>query len=241
MKIRKLSVLALFLGGIVMMFGGCGVFGHHVATGDVVSRTFHLADFTEVSIGGSRDIVFRHSENHSVTIEMQESLFDVLRVDVRGRTLNISFDGSVTHSIRPRVYVYAPGLQSVSLSGSVSAAGHDANMFADVVSISMSGSGNAAFTMDVTRLGIGTSGSSRLELTGTADNVNIDQSGSGTISALNLQAQNAGISRSGSGSVYVSVSDSLDISASGSGRVRYRGNPSIMQSTSGSGTVSRID
>ena len=241
MMFRKFGLMALLLGGVAMIFGGCGAFGH-VATGDVVSRTFNVADFTAVDIGGSRDIVFRHSENHSVTIEMQESLFDILRVEVRGSTLNIRFDGSVTSiGVRPRVYVYAPLLERVSLSGSVSATADNADIFADIVAISMSGSGNAAFTMDVTRLGIGTSGSSRLEFSGRADNVDIEQSGSGTISALDLQAQDVSIRRSGSGGVYVSVSDNLNISASGSGRVRYRGSPSITQSTTGSGTVSRID
>ena len=240
---KKLIVFALFSLGTIMLLGGCvALGGHHVATGSVTTRTFQVDDFTAFNTGGNRDVVFRQGETSSVTITMQESLFDVLRIDVRSGTLDIGFDGSVSGANRQRVYVYASRpLQAVTLSGSVSATANDAAIFANDVTVAISGSGSVNFSLDVTQLDITSSGSSSLEFSGYADTVDIQRSGTGSISAFDLTARNVSISRSGSSRVDISVSDDLTVNSSGSGQIRYRGNPGVSIRSSGSGTVVRVD
>ena len=240
---KKLIVFALFSLGTIILLGGCGALGgHHVATGNVITRTFEVDDFTAFSTGGNRDVIFRQGEAGSVTITMQESLFDVLRIDVRGGTLSIGFEGSVTGASRQRVYVYAPRLlETVTLSGSVNATANDYAIFANDVAVATSGSVSADFSLDVAQLSISASGSSALEFYGSAGTVDIQRSGSGSISAFDLAARNVSISRSGSSNVDISVSDDLTVNSSGSGRVRYRGNPGVSIRSSGSGTVVRVD
>ena len=103
---KKLILLAILLTG-TMLLGGC-VVGGHAASGPMVSRSFDVGDFDSISIGGSREIIFRQSESSSVTIEMQESLFDILEVYVSGGTLHVYTQGAVINAGRQRVYVYAP-------------------------------------------------------------------------------------------------------------------------------------
>ena len=239
---RKLVLFALSLMGAAMILGGCvGVGGTHRATGDVISRTFDVGDFNAISIGGSREIIFRQSENSSVTIEMRESLFDITQVYVRSNTLHVYTRGSVTNPGTQRVYVYAPTLQAASISGSSNAADWDVVSIGSF-SLTASGSANIAIPLDVENLTVNASGSGRVELSGRADNADITRSGSGSVLAFDLQTQNASVARSGSSRVEISVSDSLNVVSSGSGSVRYRGNPgSVNTSVSGSSTVSRVD
>jgi len=236
---KKLIVFVIFLVAIVMLLGGCGSVGH-AATGPVVSRSFDVGDFTGVSIGGSREVIFRQRENSLVTIEMQESLFDILQVYVRGGTLHVYTDGSVFNPGRQRVYIYAPQLEAASISGSARATDWDI-ISVENFSLTASGSTNVSIALDVQSLNVTASGSSSVELSGSADTVDITRSGSGTISAFGLQTRNATVGRSGSSNVNISVSDNLDATSSGSGRLQYRGNPSVAQTVSGSSSVVRVD
>jgi len=238
---KRTIVLALFLLGSLMLMGGCGATlmgGGHQASGAVVSRTFDVADFDSISIGGSREIIFRQSDNVSVTVEQRESLFDILEVYARGGTLHVYFRGNtgVFNTGTQRVYVYAPSLEAANISGSARATGWDA-ISGDSFSLTASGSTNVTIPIDVNNLEINTSGSSTVTLSGRADTANISRSGSGSVNAFDVQIQDATVQSSGSSRVNVSVSDSLTATSSGSSRVRYQGNPSVTVSTSGSSSV----
>ena len=58
-----------------------------------------------------------------------------------------------------------------------------------------------------------------------AEEVNIGQSGSGNLSALNFNAENVIIGKSGSGDTSIGVTESFTVGSSGSGNIYYRGNP----------------
>jgi len=236
---RRIIVFAMFLMGSVMMLGGCGgnLIGQ-TASGPVVSRSFDVGDFTDISIGGSRDIIFRQSDSVSVTIEQRESLFDIIEVYVRGGTLHVYFPGpiGVTNPGAQRVYVYAPTLEAASISGSARAADWD-TIAGDSFYLSTSGSTNVNIPIDVNNLEVSSSGSSTVTLSGRADTADISRSGSGSVYAFDVQVQDATVRSSGSSRVNISVSDSLDVASSGSSRVRYRGSPSVRHSSSGSSSV----
>ena len=77
-------------------------------------------------------------------------------------------------------------------------------------------------------------------MTGTADGIDGDISGSGELDLLEVRARSARIDVSGSGGATVQVSERLDAKVSGSGDVRYRGQPVVQADVSGSGDVERI-
>ena len=77
-------------------------------------------------------------------------------------------------------------------------------------------------------------------MNGAARDLNAAISGSGTIKAQELQAENGKISIAGSGTCYVNVNDRLNVSIAGSGDVRYKGSPSVKSSVAGSGNISKM-
>ena len=238
---KKSIVFALFLAGAVILFAGCGIIkASHQASSDVVSRSFEPGDFNAINIGGPYEIIFRQSERAYVTIEVRESLFDILRVDVRGNALHVSTQANVTGAGNQKVYVYAPYLEGAVISGLATATDWDA-VSGENFSLTASGSASIKIALDVENLSVNSSGSGTARLSGRSDVVDISRSGSGGVQAFDLQTKNAVVGSSGSGRVEISVSDSLDVTSSGSGSVRYRGNPIVSQRTSGSGTVSRVE
>src|SRR5207249_2297124 len=76
-------------------------------------------------------------------------------------------------------------------------------------------------------------------LTGTAENSEVDISGSGKVDALDLKTVNCKANISGLGKCLIDVSDDLITDISGSGAVTYKNPPkSIHQNISGIGKIS---
>ncbi|MCL2376203.1 MAG: DUF2807 domain-containing protein [Defluviitaleaceae bacterium] len=244
MKKRIFGFMTLMTAA-VMILSGCATVGASVirGAGPVVSQTFDVGNFTDVSVGGSRIVIFREAAEHSVTIEMQESLFEYLTLEVRGGTLHVGQRAGVGIDFgrySPRVYIYAPSLEGINLSGSSNTEGWD-KIFAQNFFVSASGSSSIDIALEVETLEMHLSGSSRATLIGSADDVDISLSGSSRVLAEDLQAGSVDVGSSGSARVYIAVSDSLNVNGSGSSRVRYAGNPSVSVRTSGSSSVSPIN
>jgi len=242
---KRIFVLMIALVATVMMFSGCINVGAGVirGTGPVVSQSFDVGSFNDISVGGSRTVIFRESTTHSVTIEMQESLFEYLTVEVRNGTLYVGQRTGVGIEFgnnSPRVYVYAPSLEGVNLSGSSSTEGWD-KIYTSNFSIRASGASSIDIPLEVDTLSINASGSTRATLAGSANSVNVTISGSSRILAEDLQADMVDVQSSGSSYVYIMVSDSLNVNGSGSSRVRYVGNPAVSVSTSGTASVSPLN
>jgi len=213
---KKFFMLALLMSVVLVFFGGCtAVRGR----GPVASRDYEVASFTEVSTGGSNTVIFRQSENYALTIEMHENLFEHITPHVQNGVLTIRFNNAVNvnhGNNSPRIYVYAPSLEGINLSGSVSTEDWD-SINAENFSINASGSSKVDIPLEADSVNIRASGSARVNLTGNASSANVNASGSSRVD--------------------LAVSDSLNITASGSGRVTYTGSPVVSQSTSGSARV----
>ena len=233
---RKSLVGILVLVGVIILLSGCvgGVRG----TGSMVSRDFEVDDFNALNIGGSYQITWRQSDDMSVTVEMQENLFEFLQVTVRGDTLHIDSNRSfnTSSSNRPRVYIYAPYLEMVDFSGAVSADNWD-TIYGESFVLSGSGAADVNLALEVETLDIDLSGAGDFTLSGRADIVDIDLSGAAEVSADELQTSETSISLSGAGNVDIAVDDQLSVDISGAGRVRYTGDPTIEQSISGAGRL----
>jgi len=238
MKNRKNFIYCLVLVGVVILLSGCigGVRG----SGSMVSRDFEVEDFSALNIGGSYRVTWRQSDSVSVTVEMQENLFEYLQVSVRGDTLYIDStrNFNTSSSNRPRVYVYTPYLEMVDFSGAVSADNWD-TIEGERFFINASGAANIDITLDVEMLDLDLSGAGDLTLAGTAHIVDIIASGAADISADDLQTSETSISLSGAGSVDIAVSDHLSVDLSGAGRVRYTGTRLLIKVSLGLGELSK--
>jgi hypothetical protein len=210
--------------------------------GEMISRSFQVDDFTGLDIGGAYLISYRNSLGISVTVEMQENLFEYLQVEVKNRKLHVSSSKSFNisgNNNRPRIYIEAPHLDAINLSG---AAGTDEwdKITVESFFIDASGAANIAISLEVEQLDIKASGAAKLELDGNAGKANMSASGACKIKAGNLHTRESKINVSGASNADIACSDNLEVSASGASNVRYTGNPAVTRRVSGASSVKGI-
>jgi len=205
-----------------------------------VSRDFEVAEFSEINTGGANIVIFRNSEHHMVTVEMHENLFEHIDMRVQNGTLSVGFRGvSINHTTAPRIYVYTPYLEGLTLSGSASTEDWD-DVFAENFSIRASGASRVDMYLDASYTDIRISGSSRVELRGSSVTADVRASGSSVVLAANFYTREAELHASGSSQINISVSQNLNVIASGSSHIRYAGSPVISQRISGAARVEEI-
>ena len=251
-------VLALLLSAIMILNGGLVVSAGNVTyppdspeiyeevpDDSFVSRTFNVGSFNHVIVGGNWVVTYVQAPNHSIRVEMPSRWFDNYNFNVRSRTLRVERRGvlpSLSNSAQPRIYVYAPSLYSVNLSGFAVAENWSTVSGRDFT-INISGAARANLNLELTRnLVVNSSGTARLTLAGNTRDLRISGSGVVHIEAFGLQVTEARpVNLAGVGFVEITVSDRLNIQAAGTTRIYYRGDPRITQRITRSVQVIRVD
>ena len=219
---KKTVITLICVLGILLLFTGCaGITGNVRGTGDMVTRDIEVANFNSISVSGNFRVVYRQSDEVSLTVMMQGNLFDHLNTTVRGGTLQVGsrrgFD--TTGANRPTLYIYAPYLTAADFSGAVSASGWD-TIQGQGFTIDVSGAASMDISLDVRRLDVTVSGAVDLEFDGVADTINIDGSGAFNLAAGDLEIEGGRVNVSGVGNVYLSTLENINVNISGLGRVQ---------------------
>ena len=186
--------------------------------GPRTSQTRDVEPFTRVENDSSVDVRMRVGEPLSVRVLAGEKVIDDVRTEVRGGTLEVSFDHSGWGGDNVVVEATVPELTGVVVDGSgdIEASGIDGGDL-DVVS----------------------DGSGEVMLEGTVERLALDVDGSGDADLAGLDAREAHVFASGSGEADVSAVERLAVEVDGSGDVRYYGDPEVTQQIDGSGELSR--
>lgn len=168
--------------------------GHvEVGSGDVVSRSRAVGDFTEVEVGGGIQLQLA-SGPRQVVVKAQPNIADITRTQVAGSRLTVDTTSGFTSPDGLVVEVTTPRLTTLELSGGASASG----------SVGHAG-----------RLTIRMSGGARATVSGSATDLDLQASG-GAIPALgDLRAADATVDLSGGVVATLDVSGALKGSASG--------------------------
>lgn len=196
-----------------------------------------VSSFTQLTSEGDYDVYYSYSPNYSVSIEAESNLIPFIQTDIKGNDIvirtqrNKRFD----NHFPIKVFVQAPYINEVSLSGSGKIEIDSATTESFTMVVSGSGSINAAiYTSSFTSK---VSGSGHIYLTGYADQTDIDISGSGNIDSYDFIQGTCNADISGSGKMKVYVNDVLNAHISGSGTIYYRGNPQVNSHITGSGRI----
>ncbi|MCL2580773.1 MAG: DUF2807 domain-containing protein [Oscillospiraceae bacterium] len=245
MRRKLIAALSLLL--CVVMLSGClgvtiGSMGSGVrGEGPMVVFPVATGEFTAVNVGGAFEISYRQADTSSVTLEIQENLFELIEFNVIDGVLNIDSTGSFTidWGNSPRLTIYAPTLEQLTLTGAVSTGEWDI-ITAESFLLDLSGAASATIPMAVNSLTLDISGAGSLSLNGTADVADIQSTGAASIDAGRLQTRIATVAVSGAGSVTIATSEQLSASISGAGSLHYIGNPTVSQSVSGAGSIDQI-
>ena len=236
---RKLLPLILILAGSVLLLGACTFPNMQIITpeGPVISTNYRTEDFSIVIIrGGNWEVIYRQSENHSATVAINENLLDHFNLSVENGVLTAAFDVGISFdeniSNISRIYLYAPYLEGLNLSGIVYAIDWD-TVYAQNFDIDAGGIANIDIHLEVEQLAVDVRGITNIQLFGNTDTADINITGSGNIFAFDLQAREAQINASGSSNINISVSENLTATAGGISHILYRGNPQVTYDISG--------
>ncbi len=212
---REYCVLA-----VIFAFGaaGCGAIDARVGSGNVISESRPVQDFTGIELNGGGRLLIEQSDVESLTITADDNLLPDLTAEVRDAKLvlgtkdfvNIRPTGLVTYKLLVKK------LNSIGVSGGAQ--------------IDVKGLRTDSFT-------VGVSGAGDITITGETEEQTISISGAGKYRAEDFRSKNASVNISGIGSALLAVSDRLDVHVSGAGEVEYIGDPQVIKEVSGAGTV----
>ena len=219
-------------------------------SGRVVVERFDVGEFTEVDLSGDGKVIIAPGE-HGVSVSAEDDVLPSLNVAADGKTLVLHREVDWIDGIRPTVpiefRVTMPVLEGVRVSGSAVATVRGV-AFGDEAQLASSGaasidaapvvcgrlvgevegageilvSGIAAATFQGVVAGVG-----RITAMGTADEVDVDVSGSGLYRGIDLRGSTTRVEVSGVGQAFVWAEGRLDADIGGDGRVVYRGDPEI--------------
>ena len=202
------------------LVGGCMLNGI-AGSGKIVTEPRTVSGFSTVSLSGSGQVLIEQTGTESLTVTTDDNLLPYIKTEVHGNTLELGTKDPMTNLNPSRDLVYKLTVKrldglDVSGSGEVDLKG----LAQDQLKVRISGSGDVSGQ-------------------GTADDLDLRISGSGSYRGPELKSKRATVGVSGSGSAVVNAGETLKANISGSGAVEYVGDPQITQNISGSGSVRR--
>lgn len=206
-------------------------------TGD--TRTYAVADFTEVDLRGADNVDVRVGPGFSVRADGDSEVLDHLKIEKVGNVLRIGRQRSSGWNWggkHARISVTMPRLTATAIAGSGDIA------VDQVQGQSFKGEGAGSGDLNVGRLTVDDArfdlaGSGSLKLAGTARSLSVSIAGSGDVDAGGLKASTADVSIAGSGSVRADVNGPAKVSIMGSGDVDLGPNAKCQTSKMGSGSI----
>lgn len=209
-------------------------------SGNLVTQEEAISGFDKVDVSQSFNVDITQGENFSVLIRVDDNLIEYLDIRKQGSTLRIGLKPSRNYIINNATLaaeVTMPELVGLDASGSsdVDVSGFDST---ESLTVDLSGASTLRGDIQAGDASFDISGSSSVELTGSAEGIQVSASGSSEADLSEFPASNARVDASGASTVTVNLSGRLDADASGSSDIYYLGNPTLGNiDTSGSSSV----
>jgi hypothetical protein len=237
MKTIKFALFALL---IAATFTSCQKIN---GKGEVVRISRSVTDYSGIELSMDATVYYTQGNLYSLEIEAQENLMGYIETVLKGEDLVIREKKGVYLGKHDpiRIYITAPDISSLSVSGSGSinvTESWDGND----LSASISGSGTiTVLNLHCNRILSEISGSGNIEInSGLCNYEDFSISGSGSIDMRMVECATTYADISGSGDIYANVQKLLDAEIAGSGNIYYYGTPAINTHISGSGNIQRL-
>jgi hypothetical protein len=221
---------------VLVTLAGCQ--GGIVGNGKVETRDQKIGNFNRLVIAGNFHVFLIPSEKPSLRMEMDENLYDIVKVNEEGSTLRIETRLNILQAREKSLYIGIKDLEKMELSGAIKMVS-DSVLRLGSLNIMVTGAARLDFAIEAKSLKVDLSGASECDFRGKVDELRVQLSGAGDIDALDLIARVVDIDLSGAGGARVNAKEKLDVSISGVGSVRYRGEPEIHKNISGLGSLKR--
>ena len=186
-------------------------------SGNIISESRELNNFTSIILLGSIDVNIKTSESNNCVVVADDNLIPYIKTEVVNNKLNISLNESYSSEGKLVVNINTPNYDEVSLSGSGNI--NILDFKNNNLSLNISGSGNITGNGEV-------------------ETLVVKINGSGNLMSKEIKSKFATITINGSGDAEVFASDSISAKINGSGNIEYFGNPENVDSIiNGSGDI----
>ncbi len=235
---------AMILVLAALPLAACNAMGSDTGTkaepsGSGGSRTFAVADFTQVELRGSDDVKVAVGPAFAIRAEGPAKLLEQLEIRKDGATLKVGRkrDGNFSWGANDgklTVFVTMPSIVGAAVAGS-------GDMSVDKVSGgdfdgSLAGSGDLVVgALQATTASFNIAGSGTITATGQVQALAASIAGSGNVSAKGLRAAKADVSIAGSGDVTADVTGPAEVNLMGSGSANLGAGATCTVSKMGSG------
>lgn len=206
---------------------------------DIKKVKLTAADFKGISVGANFQVKLTQGVEEFVEIETDANLIGYFEVKVNAdKTLYI--DAKEGYSLIPtqnvQVHVGFKDLEEIRSHGHCTITADQALNFENLALEIHNGS-QMEFGITAQELKVRITGSSKNNISGTADNLQLDVFNSGKFEGQNLTVNKAKVSINNSGTADIKVTNSLDAITNNNGTLRYSGNPSIQQQSNNAGKI----
>lgn len=240
----------IYLALIIMftaLFGTAGCDNLINASGEIATWDMDYSDFNRLEISSAFDVKINRADSYLVRITIDKALYEYLKIDQRGDTLRIGLKPNYAYlNTTPQAIIDLPDLHRLGLSDASIAvvSGFSVSHSLDFrlsdasrLNLGHTIAGNGSFSLSDASEVTGSiemddgnfklTGSSSLELEGSADNIKIDAAASSEVILTDFPVVTADIELSSSSEAVINVSTRMDVNLSSSSRLEYIGNPKL--------------
>jgi hypothetical protein len=236
--------------------------GEVVGSGRVISKELQFTDFRIIHVDSAFQVEIKYSASYSVSVTMDDNLFDYLMITREGDVLRIGLKtGYSYHELsRARAEIQLPDLYELQLDGSArgtiqgfnsshkfmlhlsgASSAEISDTYAGDVEIEISAAGKLSGSITANGEARFTlSAASTVILGGKANSLLIDGSGASHLELSDFAVHDARVNLSGASQATISLDGRLDADLSGTSTLLYIGNPTLGDiNVTGGSTISK--
>lgn len=246
---KKISLFLSWLIFTSLVTGSCSLtqgkgFGGGIpGSGNIQTETRVPGAFEAIAIEyPGAEIFIQQGGSQVVEIEADDNLLPQISTEVLSGTLTIKnvqtdWKTSVNPSRPVKITITAKNLTEIVLPTPVGDLEVN-DLQANTLKLVLSGGAQIRLNgLQVHMLDSELSGAGDIQVSGTADEINLVLSGLGNFNAADLESKKATIELSGMGDATVRVEEELAATITGAGSINYFGNPHVEQSINGAGSI----
>lgn len=211
-----------------------------VGSRHIITVSYSFKNFTKIHLSHAFKARIEKGSSYSVRIETDDNIEPYLKAYQSSDEIHIGLEDNSYRDVTLNVIIQTPDVALINASGAavVNLSGFEFTHRVDLI-----GSGASVFTgtLNAAEIYLELSGSSSVDLTGSAEKLDVNGSGALALHLLGFPVRICKATLSGASASDVSVSDTLEVSLSGGSVFRYKGNPVVrVVSISGGSVIQKV-
>ena len=240
--ILKMLGIIVAIGMIILTATSCirivGIRGSE----NVKSEDRSVSGFDSVSVSSGMNLFLKQGNSESLKIEAEDNILPMILTAVKNGRLEIKYKNFLIGGLslhKPiNIYLTVKNLKEIDISSGVRIESEEIKSESLKIDLSSGAEGNMIIISQ--KLVVKLSSGSKLEISGQADNQDIDLGSGGVYSAKDLVSKTAVIHASSDSNAVVNASENLDVEISSGATVQYAGSPKVISDISSGGILRSI-